>query len=107
MIRRPTVACARCGKLRTVSQRILCRSCSVGAYKTGTLDRWPAVGPQARTLAEFAAEFAHLESQFTYLQICQKMGYSQLSSSLRVTIIKAQKAGLLPKRTPLCGWGPG
>lgn len=101
--------CVRCGQHRPVSYRGLCRSCSTGASRAGELAAWPPIGATRRTLSQFAAEFAALEArQLSYMDICSTLGYSQANngSVLRNMIIRAQKAGLLPKRTPLCGWRP-
>lgn len=104
--------CVRCSKLRRLSFRGLCRSCSVYAGRRdrpGSLEDWPAVVNRRRSLAEFAEDFAFLEARgLSFLGICRQLGYSEANdgSSMKSLIIRAQHAGLLPKRTPLCGWRP-
>lgn len=98
--------CLRCGKVRKCSYRGLCRTCSVWAGKKGTLDDYPPSRPR-RTLQDFADDFAVLEQRgLSYMEICEKLGYSTAGGgvALRVMLVRARKAELLPKRTPLCGW---
>lgn len=108
MAKRPDKACLRCGRVRKCSHRTLCRPCSVIAGRTGTLDDYPPIDSPLRTLQDFATDFAVLEERgLDYMTICREMGYSTANqgSTLRAMIVRAQNAGLLPKRPPLCGWG--
>jgi hypothetical protein len=109
MATRPHRPCLRCGNIRKVSHRTLCRPCSVTAAQKGTLNDYPPIDMPQRTLQDFAEDFALLEaSGLDYLTICKTMGYSTANrgAALRVLITRAQRAQLLPKRTPLCGWAP-
>lgn len=109
MAKRPDKKCLRCGRVRKCSHRILCRSCSVIAGRTGTLDGYPPIDAPQRSLQDFAEDFAELERQgLDYMTICRKLGYSTANqgSVLRMLIVRAQRAELLPKRAPLCGWRP-
>lgn len=109
MAKRPDKTCLRCGRVRKCSHRTLCRPCSVRASQTGTLENYPPLDRPRRTLQDFAEDFAELEGRdLDYMTICQQLGYSVANrgTTLRVMIVRAQHAGLLPKRTPLCGWAP-
>lgn len=92
-----------------MSHRGLCRPCSAATGQNGTLKQWEPVFDRARTLAEFAAEFAILDKAgVAYMDICRKLGYSTANDGavLRVMIIRAQKKNLLPAGRPRCGWRP-
>lgn len=89
-----TAACLRCGRVRPIRMRRLCKSCATVTCRQGRLAEYPAVRQQ-RPLAEAVEEYLIVRGRSgTAEDKAAALGYAG-SRSMRAMLTRARSKGLI------------